>query len=85
MCYQTHLTSGICNVVRACNECGKVYHTNNKHVYGMVFCKVCRDHQPQDHFCFIKPLDPKCDDGGDNRMEEVSFSKYKTSRLFPMY
>ena len=53
MCYQTHLTSCICNVVCACNDSGNMYHIYNKHVCGMVFCKVCRDHQPQDHICFI--------------------------------
>ena len=47
-----------------------MYHTYNKHVCGMVFCKMCRDHQPQDHLCFIKPLNPKCADGGDDQMEE---------------
>ena len=55
-CYQTHLTLGMCNVMRTCSDCGKVYYTYSKHVCGMVFCKMCGHHQPQDHLCFIKPL-----------------------------
>ena len=73
-CYQTHLASGVCNVLRACNDCRKVYRTYSKHVCGIVYCKICRDHQPQDHLCFIQPLNP-ADSSGDEGDEEGSQKK----------
>ena len=55
----------------------------------MVFCKVCRDHQPQDHMCFIKPL--KCANEGDDPMEDeeevggARHRKKKTAQLYIFY
>ena len=80
-CCQTHLTSGMCNVVRACNDCGEVCHTYRKHVSGMVYCKICRDHKPQDHMCFIQPLNP-ADDSGDEGDEEGSRKKKVQKYIF---
>ena len=78
-CYQTHLTSGVCNVVRSCTDCGKVYHTYNKHVCGMVLCKMCGIHQPQDHLCFIKPLnsaDKGDEEEGGGRRKKKKAQRY---------
>ena len=80
-CCQTHMTSGVCNMVRTCSDCGKVYHTYKKHVCGMVYCKICRDHQPQDHMCFIQPLNP-ADDSGDEGDEEGSRKKKVQKYIF---
>ena len=55
-CYQRHLTKGLCNVIQACADCGKVHHTYYEHVCGSVYCKVCKKHQPENHKCFIYPL-----------------------------
>ena len=56
-CEMSHAVC-VCNVVRACSDCRKLYSNYGKHVCGTVNCKICRSHQPQDHMCFIQPLNP---------------------------
>ena len=74
-CHNNHLKSGVCAVVQACPECGKVYHSYEKHVCGQVYCKVCKDHQPLEHLCYMKPLTPRGieveDDNEEEEEEEV--------------
>ena len=55
-CYQKHLASGICGVLQACADCGKVHHTYNQHVCGRAYCKVCKSVQEEGHLCYIRPL-----------------------------
>ena len=79
---KTVLTSGVCNVVRACNDCGKVYHIYTKHVCCMVYCDICRDHQPQDHMCFIQPLNLADDSGGEGGEQELRKKKKVQRHIF---
>ena len=55
-CYQHHLASGLCAILRACEVCGKVVRRSHKHECGVAYCKICRSRQPIDHLCFMQPL-----------------------------
>ena len=69
ICYENHLTSRVCSAIKACPICGQVYRTYRMHECGMVYCKVCRDSQPLDHQCYMKPLKGG-GSGGDEEEEE---------------
>ena len=68
-CYQNHIATGLCKNIQACADCGKQYHTYREHVCGMVYCKLCKEHQPEDHLCFMKPLSSN-DDREDDEEDE---------------
>ena len=59
MCYQHHLVNRLCEYVKCCEKCGKTHHKYHNHVCGQVYCKVCKQNQPQDHKCYIQPCKPQ--------------------------
>ncbi|KAJ8972054.1 hypothetical protein NQ317_001524 [Molorchus minor] len=60
-CYDNHLKprshgkSIVCAQVIRCENCLKMLKSDRKHVCNEVYCKICQDHVPQDHMCFMQP------------------------------
>ncbi len=58
---QTRSIYSVCNVLKICRECLRMYKTTDKknHICGISFCMNCRQTRPTTHQCFIAPLKGK--------------------------
>ena len=56
LCLSKHYSNGTCRYVKACRECGKIYHAYRKHKCGYVHCRICCKEVPNSHKCYIRKL-----------------------------
>lgn len=57
-CFENHQQDGtagsICDTVMSCLNCLKTHKRSRNHICNEIFCKICRDHKPQDHKCYMQ-------------------------------
>lgn len=59
VCFNKHMSKmgdadSVCETIRRCKTCLKTIPRSRDHVCGEVFCKICSDYRPENHYCFQK-------------------------------
>lgn len=44
----------VCSQIKRCTECLKVVKLGHEHVCGEIFCKICNQYTPPNHYCYMQ-------------------------------
>ncbi|XP_072761952.1 uncharacterized protein [Anoplolepis gracilipes] len=54
--YDGKSQKSVCEIVRFCNDCGRLIQRNKQHECDMAYCTVCHSLQSLNHFCYMLPI-----------------------------